>query len=63
MADVGIMMSFYYDDGPRDMAGDDVSEAAYQHFLTSVYSVLEGQIDASKFVAMGFMTIDLVQFV
>lgn len=22
MADVGIMMSFYYDDGPRDMAGD-----------------------------------------
>jgi peptide/nickel transport system substrate-binding protein len=24
MADVGIMMSFYYDDGPRDMAGDDV---------------------------------------
>ena len=32
-----------------DMAGDDVSEAAYQHFLTSVYSVLEGQIDASKF--------------
>jgi histone deacetylase complex regulatory component SIN3 len=32
-------------DGPSD----DTSESAYQHFLTSVYNVLDGHIDGSKF--------------